>query len=299
MSAPFYVILNPAADRGGAERSWGRARSELERSGAAFELVRTTRGGEATELAAAASRGVWRAVVAVGGDGTVQEVANGLLRGSAVGEGPPLGVIAVGSGNDFVKLLGLPRDRPRAAVRHLLEGTVRQVDVGRVGDRYFTNGVGIGFDARVAVEARKIQRLRGLAIYAWALVKVLRRHSTPWMRVELDGVVVADRELTLVTVGNGACHGGGFWICPGALIDDGLLEVCIADALSVRRLLPLLPRVMRGTHVGHPAVEMHAARTIRITSREPVAVHADGEILSEGTTSLEMEILPGRLAVLA
>lgn len=299
MPRPLYVILNPAADRGGAERSWRQARAELERLGAPYELVRTTAAGEATELAATAAGGGWRAVVAVGGDGTVQEVANGLLRGAGAGRETPMGVVAVGSGNDFVKLLGLPRDRPRESVRRLLAAAPRQVDVGRVADRYFTNGVGIGFDARVAIEARRVRRLRGLAIYAWALVKVLRRHSTPWMKVELDGRVVADRELTLVTVGNGACHGGGFWICPGALLDDGLFEVCIADALSVARLLPLLPRVMRGTHVGHPAVEMHAARQIRITTREPVAVHADGEILSEGTTILEMEILPGRLTVLA
>ncbi|HEX2093923.1 MAG TPA: hypothetical protein VHG28_16080, partial [Longimicrobiaceae bacterium] len=174
----------------------------------------------------------------------------------------------------------------------------RRVDAGRVGDRYFINGVGIGLDARVGIEAARVRRLRGTAIYLWALARVLPGFRPPQIRVELDGEVVADRPLTLVTAANGGCHGGGFWICPGARIDDGALDVCVADAFGTLGILDLLPRVMRGTHVGRPGVHMLHGRRLRVTSPGPLPVHADGEIVAEATHELEIEVLPGRLTML-
>ncbi len=293
----LYVILNPAAGRGAAARAGRAIRGVLDAAGVPHELVETRAPGHAVELAEAAARAGWPAVVAAGGDGTVHEVANGLLRASEGEPTVPLGIVPVGSGNDFAKLVGAPADAA-AATRRLLSGGTRRVDAGRVGDRFFTNGVGIGLDARVGIEAGKVRWARGLAIYLVALARVLRAFRPPRMRVELDGVEVADRPLTLVTVANGGCHGGGFWICPGARIDDGTLDVCVADAMGVAEVLGFLPRVMRGTHVGRPGVRMLQARRVRVTSPDPLPVHADGEIVAEAAGEVEIELLPGRLTVL-
>lgn len=294
----FYAIVNPAAGLGAARRAWSTVRAVLEEAGAEVEMRETVGRGHATELAEAAVALGWPAVIAVGGDGTVHEVANGILRAS---EGlresaAALGMVPVGSGNDFALLAGLSRD-PAVAARRLLSGE-RRVDVGRVGERWFTNGVGVGIDARVAVEANRDRRFKGMAIYLWALAKVLRSFRAPVIRVETDDGEVFDRPLTLVTVGNGGRHGGGFWICPDASIDDGVFDVCVCDGLSRLRILRFLPRVVRGTHTGVSCVHMRRVRRVRITSATPLPVHADGEILFEDARELEIEIAPGRLRLL-
>lgn len=293
----FYVILNPAAGRGAWARAWPAVRAVLQDAGARVELAETARHGHAVELAGAAARAGWPAVVAMGGDGTVHEVVNGLLRASD-GEAATaaLGIVPAGSGNDFALLAGIARD-PAEAARRIVSGAERRVDAGRVGDRWFTNGVGVGLDARVAVEANRNRRLRGIGIYLWALARVLRTFRPPVMRVEIDGEVI-ERPLTLATVGNGGRHGGGFWICPAARIDDGMLDVCVCDGLGTLRILRFLPKVLRGTHVGESCVHMRTARHVRITSDTPLPVHADGEILSEAARELEIEIAPGCLRLL-
>jgi diacylglycerol kinase (ATP) len=294
----YFVILNPAANRGGAERQWAAAESVLRRAGTRYSIHRTRGQGHAVELAAQAVAEDWPAVVAVGGDGTIHEVANGLLRASNSSPTPPLGILPLGSGNDFVKLVDLPRGNGRLAAERLLRAQPRRVDVGCMNGEIFTNGVGIGFDARVAAAAREVRWLRGMAIYAWALVQVLSRHSTPRMRVVLDGVEVVDGPLTLVTIGNGGCHGGGFWICPAARADDGLFDVCIAEAMTARGVLGFIPYVMRGKHIGRPGVTMHQARRVEISSDEPLPIHADGEIIETSATELVFEVLPERLTLL-
>jgi diacylglycerol kinase family enzyme len=241
-------------------------------------------------------------------------VVNGLMRADAAGlggagsAGTALGVVGAGSGNDFVKMLHLPVHDPYLAARRIASSSPRRVDVGRVnrcvaergpaGAWYFTNGIGMGFDAQVAVHASRIRKLKGFAIYAAAALRTLRELRSPRMRVEVDGIVVADRPLVLATIGNGQCHGGSFWLSPEASVEDGVFDVLIANARSVPRVLSLLPSVMKGKHVGAPGVSIHRGRTARVTSEEPVPIHADGELVADGVTELEAEVLPGRLVVL-
>jgi diacylglycerol kinase (ATP) len=295
----FFVIHNPTAGRGRAAGVWKQIQPVLDEAGVEYGVAATEAPGHAEALAERAANDGWGAIVAVGGDGTVQQAAAGLMRAAGDGSTVPLGIIGVGSGNDFIKLLDLPQQQPEAAARRLLSARPRAVDIGRVGSRYFTNGVGVGFDAQVAIQASRVRWLRGTALYAWALLKVLGSLRTPRIRIVLDGDRIIDRRLTLVTVGNGACHGGAFWLCPNARPDDGLFDVCIADALSIPRLLRVIPAVMQGTHLGLPEVEIHRARQVRISSDDPLPVHADGEILGEAVHELELELLPGRLSVLA
>ncbi|HEX2202079.1 MAG TPA: hypothetical protein VHG91_02220, partial [Longimicrobium sp.] len=159
-------------------------------------------------------------------------------------------------------------------------------------------GGGGGLDARVAIEANRNRRLKGIGIYLWALARTLRTFRPPRMRVETDAGEVFDRPLTLVTIANGGRHGGGFWICPDARIDDGVLDVCVCDGLGTLGILGFLPRVMRGTHVGAACVHMHRVRRLRVTSPDPLPVHADGEILFEDAHALDIELVPGRLRLL-
>ncbi|MBW3570923.1 MAG: diacylglycerol kinase family lipid kinase [Gemmatimonadetes bacterium] len=294
----FYVVLNPAAGRGAAVRVRGTIEREMARAGAAFAIVETARRGHAAQLAEAAALDGWPAVVAVGGDGTVHEVVNGLMRAANGGQSVPLGIVGVGSGNDFARLVGVPED-PAWAVRRMTEAEPRAVDVGRVGDEWFTNGVGIGLDARVAIQVDRRRRFRGLATYLHALAAVLRVFRPPHMTVEVDGQRVADGPMTLVTVGNGGRHGGGFWICPDARIDDGVLDVCACEGLGTLGILRFLPRVMRGTHTGASCVRMLRGTRVRVTSPDPLPVHADGEIIAEDARELNVELHPGRLRVLA
>jgi YegS/Rv2252/BmrU family lipid kinase len=294
----FYVIVNPAAGRGAAARAQALVEAEFARTGAAYTVVRTERRGHAAELAEAAARAGWPAVVAVGGDGTVHEAVNGLMDAADGGSSVPLGIVGVGSGNDFAKLAGVPTD-VAGAVRRLASAEAKAVDVGRVNGQWFSNGVGIGLDAAVAVQVDRARRFRGIFMYLDALGKVLRVFHPPRMTVEVDGERLADAPMTLVTVGNGGRHGGGFWICPDARIDDGVLDVCMCDGLGTLGILGFLPRVMRGTHTGASCVHMHRARRVRVTSPDPLPVHADGEIVADDAHEVEIEIHPGRLRVLA
>ena len=304
------MIFNPAASRGGALRARGAIEEAFRREGAECQLVATERRGHATDLAQRAVDQGWGAIVAVGGDGVVHEVVNGLMRAADAGATvPPLGIIPIGSGNDFIKMLDLPAHRPAEAVRRLVHAKPRAVDVGRVarhvtgdgpdGVWYFTNGVGVGFDAQVARHARGIQRLRGFAIYAWALLKTLRSLRSPHIRVSVDGAAVADHSLVVTTVSNGPCHGGSFWLCPGATVDDGLLDVLVADARSLPSLIRLIPRVMAGKHLGQKGVRLIRGRVVEVRSDESLPIHADGEIVAEWVRELVIEVVPGGLVVLA
>ena len=292
------AILNPVAGRGAAERAWAAAGPVLRAAGVPVELVRTEAAGHATRLAAGAAPGDWKYVIAVGGDGTINEVANGLLGAAAPGRASvSLAVIPGGSGNDFIKPLGIPVD-PATAAAHLLRASPRQVDAGRVAGTWFVNGVGVGFDAQVAMTARGIRMLRGTALYAWALLKVAATYTSPRVRVSLDDAAPADRCVTMISAANGPCCGGGFWLCPDARLDDGRLDVLIADAMPRRRVLAFLAASMRRAHLGRPGLEIHHARKIVITSDQPLPIHVDGQILAP-MNRIEIEILPHRLTVLA
>jgi diacylglycerol kinase (ATP) len=293
MTPRLFLVANPVAGSGAALAALSRVHAALDAAGAEYRVALTAERGHASRLAARALAEGWDAVVAVGGDGTVHEVANGVLD---AGTGA-FGVIPVGTGNDFAYAAGIPRG-VEAAVGRLLRGDVRPVDAGRVNGRWFVNGVGMGLDARVAVEANRVRRLRGVGMYLWALARVLRAFQPPRMRVSVDGAEWLNGRLTLLTVGNGPRQGGGFVMNPGASIDDGVLDLCSCDGMSVPRLLAFLPRTLRGTHLGRPGVHSGRGLRVEVASEDPVAIHADGEIVAESAHEASIEIHPGRLRLL-
>ena len=224
-------------------------------------------------------------------------MANGLIQAAEGGIAGILGIIPIGSGNDFLKMLDIPTDL-EGACRRLKEGGTRLVDAGRIGERYFTNSVGIGFDAVIAMQARKIKWLTGLPLYLLATLWTLAlKYRTPQATISWDGGSLF-QTVTMIAVTNGRCYGGGFWITPDAENDDGLLDVAIARGLSRLGILRLVPKVMKGTHVDQKAVTMARAKRVVVDLTQPLPVHADGEIVHTGTQHVEIEVLPQRLRVI-
>lgn len=296
------LICNPTAGRGRAGRLLGDVQTLLHSLGVTNTVALTHCAGEATTLAAQAFADGCTRVIAMGGDGTLNEVVNGLVQAQ-----PPdkqtngraqLGVIPVGTGNDFVKMLGIPQDW-RTACTRIAQGQTHRVDVGRINGRIFLNNVGIGFDAQVGIEAKKIRWLSGHAVYLAALARnMLLSYRTPEVSVHLDHIKIK-QSITLLTIGNGRCSGGGFWLTPDAQVDDGFFDICLVRGLSKAQMLALVPSAMKGTHITAEPVRMSRARQITVSSADPLPVHADGEILYTDAHHLEIGLLPAALDVLA
>ncbi|MFQ6014853.1 MAG: diacylglycerol/lipid kinase family protein [Anaerolineae bacterium] len=291
------LVINPYAGRGAGEKLAPEIQRVLQEAGVAYDPVHTTGPGEMTELVRQAKEDGYEVVAIVGGDGSVFEALNGLMAAGGDDVVGTLAIIPIGTGNDFIKMLDLPADW-RQACHRLAKGRPRLVDVGRCNDYYFANVVGIGFDTLVAIEASKIKRLRGTAIYVVALFRtLLLTYATPYVKVVFDGQTV-EQSITMIAVANGRCYGGTFWIAPEAEVDDGLFDLLLSRGLSRLGILYLVPHVMRGTHIDKEPVTMAKARKVVITSEEPLPVLADGEILYTNAHRLEMELFPKHLRVL-
>jgi diacylglycerol kinase (ATP) len=289
------VILNPAAGRGRVRREWPRMAEALRAAGVAFDLAETKAPGEGVALAERAAPD-YDALIAAGGDGTVHEVVNGLLR---AGRGPAFGVLPLGSGDDFLKMLPA-----RDAVERIAHGTPRAFDAGRISaggaTRYFANGMDIGFGAHGAYNVRKVPALlTGLGAYLGALALTLLRYPKLEVRLQLDGGEAFAQTTAMTAVMNGRAFGGSFHVCPDARADDGELDLLIVEGVGRLEILALVPKIMRGAHGGHPRLRLARARRVLIESAAPLLVEADGEIAFDDARRLEIEILPGALRVLA
>jgi diacylglycerol kinase (ATP) len=297
--ADQLVIVNPIAGRGAGERVIPRIVRLLREHGLSFDLVRTERPWHAAELARQAVVSGYRTVVAVGGDGTSNEVLNGLMAAREAGEGEAaMGVLCVGTGNDFAYGMGIPLDLEEGCAV-LARGRTRRVDVGHArGFRYFGNGIGIGFDAAVNVVASRLQRLRGFLVYLIAVLRTLLfYYRAPLTRIELDDQTLEQPAL-MISVMNGRRMGGGFLMTPFSRPDDGLFDLCIGKKMSQLEMLSFVPRFMKGTQVGDPRVTMARSRRVRVTVRDGTqVVHADGETLALDVRELDLEVIPQALSV--
>lgn len=286
----YHLIINPAAGRGLAGKLLhdicNRACEVLGK----VQIYETTCPGHACQISLELKHQDC-VVIAVGGDGTVHEVVNGLVGGNCT-----LAVIPVGSGNDFVKMLHLPSDY-KTAIDIIKRARMIWMDIGKVGDVYFLNGLGIGFDAEVVSESRKVKRLRGFLIYLYSVFKALLHYQNRTITLEVNGVR-EEREIFMITVGNGQCLGGGFYLAPGARIDDGLLDVYIFRNLNRWKVLWNLPKALNGKHVGLPEVQFFRTSHLIIESAEIIPVHADGELLWLNPQRMEVGILPRALPVI-
>ncbi|MBI4519420.1 MAG: diacylglycerol kinase family lipid kinase [Gemmatimonadetes bacterium] len=300
MSEPVAVILNPASNHGAGARIRQRVEAALSRRQVRYTLHVTEGPGHATQLAASLASGQGTAIVAVGGDGTVHEVANGLLQSS--GEPPPLAIVPVGTGNDFYRMVGVPRSVEQA-IDLLRHGRVRRFDVGRVRwsahTRYFVNLLGIGVDTEVLRQRERFHRLPGLAQYLAALLVALARFRAVHLRIHIEGGETLAGEALIAAFTVGPSAGGGFLLTPDALPDDGKLDLCWVRRLTLPQIARYLPLVMRGRHTQLSEVHMRRLRCARVTSSgEPFRFEMDGELAGQSVAELEVELLPARLPVL-
>ena len=302
----YCLIVNPLAGKGSALKAIPEIESLLNGLGLDYDIILTEHPGHAIQLAKDAGSNGYQTVVAVGGDGTANEVINGLMQDVESGNlSANLAVLPVGRGNDFAFGMGVPQDLEEAC-KALAEAKTRKIDIGLVkgGDypdgRYFGNGVGIGFDTIVGFEAAKLPNfISGIPAYLIAAVKTIFLYfRAPLLRVELDNEVI-EQTCLLVSLMNGRRMGGSFMFAPESEQDDGLLNLCIVEGISRGEVLKVFPKVMSGTQGEHPAVKMPLSQKVKITALSgSLPVHADGETICEAGSALEVTILKQQLPMI-
>ena len=297
------LILNPNADLGRAWRWASDLRPIVEEFGGA-DWTGTVYPTHASELAAQAVEQGYEVVVAVGGDGTVHEVINGLMQ-FAPERRPMLGVVPMGSGNDFAHNAGI-ESRPEIAMRQVFTGKPRRIDLGLIEDgrgrrEYWDNTLGIGFDATVTIRSHRLPVLRGFLMYLVSVIQtILLNHVAPKMQIETDNEQW-EGETLMIVLCNGPREGGGFLVAPEASNRDGLLDYTAIQRVSRLMMFRLVPEVMKGTHERFPQVRMGRFQRLSLVSESSVHIHIDGEIFAGFGTEvrqLSVEVLPEALEVI-
>lgn len=296
--AVLPVILNPQSGSGRAGRQGAELMQALGARGLKAELHQTRKSGHAAEIARELAMRGAEVVVAAGGDGTIHEVANGILE---AGTTTALGIIPLGTGNDFAKLV-LGRRRPASPYDVLAARRLALYDVGHAtwdgGAEYFVNGMGSGIDVEVVRQMRRGGRLPGPLRYLFALFRALAVYEPIALAALLPDETLA-RRIMMMAVGNGICQGGGFYLTPRALPDDHELDLCVIDALPLWRVPFVLPLVLKGAHEQHEVVTTRALRRVRFESNgRPLYFQLDGELREPANASwLNVEVLPAALRV--
>jgi diacylglycerol kinase (ATP) len=301
----YQVILNPVAGHGNGLR----ARPDLERllasHGLSYSLTQTERPGHAVELTCQAAAAGCDVVVAAGGDGTINEVINGLMAVKGAGQRvPALGVLGVGRGNDLANGIGIPVNLEQAC-QVLTANQRRWIDIGRVTGgtvpqgRYFGNCVGVGFDAIGTIRAARLPRWGGFASFLVAILETIFLYNhAPLATIEFGGQVVTQRSLMISIMNGQRIGGGGFIMAPQSRPDDGLLDLCIAEQMSSFRILGMVPHFMKGTQATQPEIKTGQAAHVTVTAQDgPLPAQMDGEIISTEGRRLEVELLPHQIEI--
>lgn len=294
----YYFIVNKLSGSGRASKIWYHIKKILEEKNIRYQVYFTKRQHHATELAQEIIRKHdTKAIIAVGGDGTVHEIING-----TVGSDIPLGIIPAGSGNDFCRGLGVPMKYDKALER-ILKDEQKVIDIGRINNKYFATVVGIGFDGQVAHETnhspnKKILNLFGMGSipYIIYILKVLLYFKPTNVDLHIDQQLNNHQNVWLVAIANSPFYAGGMLICPDAKNDNQLFDICIVKGLSRWQFLRIFPSVFKGKHINHPSITMLKAKELEVFSNTPLMAHGDGEII--GKTPFKIMISPSTLWVL-
>ncbi|MDR3576555.1 MAG: diacylglycerol kinase family lipid kinase [Anaerolineaceae bacterium] len=305
MTPTYKIIANPVAGRGAGNLHIPQIEQTLEKNGLDFQLTRTECPMHARDLAIQAVQDGFKVVVASGGDGTCNEVLNGLMEAQKMGIGEAcMAVLCVGRGNDFAFGMGIPT-RLEDGLNTLMAGNRRRIDVGIVTGglypegRYFGNGVGIGFDATVGFVSAKMTRLSGFPSYIVAALKTITLYyNAPLVRIEYDGQELVQPSI-MVSIMNGRRMGGGFMMAPHSRPDDNYLDMCVAHEMSRFTILRTIPSFFKGTQADKPNIWTGRARQITVTALNGfLPAHADGETLCTEGKQLVMGISPYRLELI-
>jgi YegS/Rv2252/BmrU family lipid kinase len=298
------LIVNPNADMGQAWRNAADLRPVVEEFGGA-DWTGTVYPTHAIELARQAGEAGYELVIAAGGDGTAHEVINGLMQVPAERR-PRLGVVPLGSGNDFSHAVGMNM-HPPLAMRQIFTGKPRRIDIGKMANErgrveYMDNTIGVGFDATVTIRSHQLANLRGFMMYFVAVLQtILFNHDAPQMTVQTD-FESWEGKILMLTLCNGPREGGGFLVAPEARIDDGVYHYASIGRISRPMMLRLLPEVMKGTHSRFKPVRMGQFKKLELKSDQPLVIHVDGEIYAGFGTDIRqfsLELLPGAIEIMA
>ncbi len=290
---PVKFIVNPAAAHGRTEKDWPKIAAILEHQGVPFEASFTRGPGDAIAQARQAARDGYWLVVGVGGDGTANEVVNGLMEfrddEKTAPALPAVGVIPVGTGNDLARSLYIPRTYEDAC-RRIAEGQTVLVDLGRMAyhaggqerSRYFINEASTGFSSEVADRTNRMPKvMRGTLTYMISVFITLVAFRNQRVELKIDDQTYR-RRVNSIVVANGNYFGGGMFVAPDAQADDGLFDCVLLGDFSRPELLVNFPRVYKGTHLAHPKVEVFRGSRVEVNSADRTVLQADGEILGGG-----------------
>jgi len=270
-------IVNPIAGKGNAAKEATRIKEVMDGiKEVEYNIEFTERPGHAMKLAKSGVAMGYDIIYAVGGDGTVNEVMNGL-----VGTDCAMGVIPAGSGNDFARSLGIHKDTEKA-ITETINGAKKYIDIGIINERYFVNIASVGFDAEVVLATQKAKGyfLSGSAAYIVGLISTIFMRKADRLKMKI-GHEEFERETLLVAVANGKYYGGGMMAAPEAILDDGLFDVCLIDRVSKTRMLLLFPKFMKGQHGKLKEVSFYKTREVWIESSKPISVNVDGEVFKD------------------
>lgn len=297
---PVVFLVNPASANGSTGRRWPAIAKRAVTAGLVGEALVSERPGQLVELAERAAAGGAGLLVAVGGDGTVHEVVNGLIRSGRSRE-VDLAVLSRGTGKDFVRSLRIPGDLDQA-IETAHAGKARAVDVGLArftgldgspAEAYFANFAGAGISGSIARRANASSKaLGGKASFMWSTVAVFMRWKSAEMTVDVDGAPHSGRMFEVLAM-NGDYTAGGMWMAPDAKADDGLFDVVLIGDVTKLDFVLTFPKIYRGRHVGHPKIEHLQGRAVTIDSPAPLPIALDGE--QPGTTPVTFEIVPHAL----
>ena len=302
MSRKVKLIFNPTADKGQAWQIASDLRPIVANFGHA-DWSGTVYPTHATELACQAGEQGYDMVIALGGDGTVHEVINGLMQIPDV-KRPVLGIVPIGSGNDFAQSISVPQ-KPDLALVHALRAQPHPVDLGLFSDatgrkEYFDNTLGIGFDAVVTIRSHKLPLVQGFMMYLTAVIQtIILNFNAMQLHVETESETW-DLSTLMLTLCNGSREGGGFLVAPKARNNDGLIDYATICKVSRLMMLRLVPEVMKGTHGRFKQVRTGTCRKMSITSDRALFIHADGEIFTGFNTdihNLSMQVIPNAIQV--
>lgn len=286
MSRKIFVIWNPFA--GGKALKICKALSErLNNDELAYQVFDTNESKSATTTISEFLDASFTDLIIIGGDGTINEAVNGLKHDI------PVSILPAGTGDDFIKNVNIGKSLSER-IETAINGKIHLIDLGQCNDRKFVNGVGIGFDGQIVedMESKRVPLLRGHAAYYYHVLRILGGYKERPFQYSIDGEKL-EKDLILLTVGNGTTFGGGFKLMPEAKIDDGLLEVCEIGKISGIRRFMNIHKLSGGTHGTLKEVEFHKAKSIRIEPNDRLFAHIDGERM--GQPPFEIKVLPGAL----
>ncbi|TYS66987.1 diacylglycerol kinase family lipid kinase [Sutcliffiella horikoshii] len=286
----YYIIVNEMAGNGKGLRMWRETEKLLQENSVPYQVSFTQYAGHASELLENVEENLVKAVIVVGGDGTIHEAVNKLVYSKVA-----LGIVPAGSGNDLARSLGVPFDVVGALAR-ILKGTHHLIDVPKVGKEYYISIAGLGFDGKVAEVTNRSRSKRfmnklglGGLSYVLNIFRVLFTYQPSDVTVEVDGRVKKFEDVWLIAVANLPYYGGGIMICPDASGNDGALDVCVVSGIGRWELLFVFPLAFKGKHIKHRKVTMLRGASIKISQNSSMVMQCDGEIVQNSTTDFSIK----------